>query len=201
MNFPGFVFAYHGCDRAVGERILDGKEHVCPSNNKYDWLGPGAYFWENSPQRAKTWAMFLRDNPKYARTAIKEPFVIGAIVEPGWCLDLTNAGCLRILRQAYDEFAVTMAASATPLPKNEKGHSEDKDLVKRRLDCAVINFLHSVRQEQRRRPFDTLRGAFVEGGRLYPGAGMAAKTHIQWSVRDPARSIRGYFRLLPGWEE
>ena len=44
MNFPGFVMAYHGCDRAVGERILAGAEHVRPSGNDYDWLGPGAYF-------------------------------------------------------------------------------------------------------------------------------------------------------------
>ena len=52
MNLPGFVLAYHGCDREVGERILAGEEQVRPSANDYDWLGPGAYFWENSARRA-----------------------------------------------------------------------------------------------------------------------------------------------------
>ena len=201
MNFPGFVLAYHGCDRTVGERILAGVEHVRPSDNDYDWLGPGAYFWENSPRRALAWAQFLRDHPRYARTPVREPFVIGAIIDPGWCLDLTETRCLGILRQAYDEFAVTMAASESPLPKNEKGHSEDEDLVQRRLDCAVINFLHILREQEKLPAFDCLRGAFFEGGPLYPGGGMAAKTHIQWCVRNPADCIRGYFRPLPGWEE
>lgn len=201
MNFPGFVLAYHGCERAVGERILLGSEHVRASTNKHDWLGHGAYFWENSPQRAKVWAEFLRDNPKYARTPVKEPFVIGAIIDPGWCLDLTDTRCLAILRETYDEFAAVMLASETPLPRNEKGHSGDQDLVKRRLDCAVFNFLHLMRQQQKRPPFDSLRGVFSEGDPLYPGAGVAEKTHIQWCVRDPAHSIRGYFRPLPGWEE
>jgi hypothetical protein len=41
----GFVLAYHGCDLAVGERLLDG-DAFKPSNNDYDWLGPGIYFWE-----------------------------------------------------------------------------------------------------------------------------------------------------------
>jgi hypothetical protein len=94
-----------------------------------------------------------------------------------------------------------MTASDTPLPRNERGHSEDEDLVKRRLDCAVINFLHSMRRQEKRLPFDSLRGAFFEGGPLYPGAGMAEKTHIQWCVRDPVHSVRGYFLPLPGWEE
>jgi len=193
--------AYHGCDRTVGERILSGAEHVHASKNEHDWLGSGAYFWENNPRRALAWAEFLRDNPKYAFRRIRNPFVIGAIIAPGWCLDLTDGRCLEILREAYDVFEATMLDSRIALPKNEKGHSEDEDLVKRRLDCAVINFLHLMRQEQERSPFDTLRGAFFEGGPLYPGAGMTAKAHIQWCIRNPVCSIRGYFRPLPGWEE
>ena len=44
MTLSGFVLAYHGCDKEVGERILAGKDHVRVSTNDYDWLGPGAYF-------------------------------------------------------------------------------------------------------------------------------------------------------------
>jgi hypothetical protein len=201
MNFPGFVLAYHGCDRAVGERIVSGEEHVRASANDYDWLGSGAYFWEHSPRRALEWAEFLRDHPEYAQAPVTTPFVIGAIIQPGWTLDLTDTSCLRILRKAYEDLVETMADLETDLPQNEMGHSRDIDFVKRKLDCAVINYLHLIRAETRRQPFDCVRGAFFEGGSLYPGAGMAAKAHIQWCVRDPVQNIRGYFVPLPGWEE
>jgi hypothetical protein len=185
----------------VGERIVSGNEHVRASANDYDWLGYGAYFWENSPQRALEWAEFQRDHPEYAQAPVTTPFVIGAIIQPNWTLDLTDAGCLRILRNAYDDLAASMADSHTDLPLNERGYSNDLDYVKRKLDCAVINYLHAMRAESQRQPFDCVRGAFFEGGSLYPGAGVAAKAHIQWCARDPAQNVRGYFLPLPAWEE
>ena len=82
MTLPGFVLAYHGCDKEVGERILAGKDHVRISTNEYDWLGPGAYCWENSPQRALDWAKFLKARPKSAGGGVKQPFALGAIIHP-----------------------------------------------------------------------------------------------------------------------
>ena len=201
MNYPGVVLGYHGCDRAVGERILSGRDHVRASSNDYDWLGYGAYFWENSPQRALEWAEFQRDHPDYAQTQITTPSVIGAIIQPIWTLDLTDAGCLRMLRNAYDDMSESIADSHSDLPVNEMGHPNDPDFVKRRLDCAVINYLHAMRSVTRRKPFDCVRSAFFEGRPLYPGAGITAKAHIQWCVRDPARNICGYFVPLPRRED
>ena len=148
MNSQGFVLACHGCDRAAGERILSGAEQVRASDNKHDWMGSGAYFWENSPRRALSWAQFLKENPQYARTQVKIPFVIGAIIVPGRCLDLMESGSLTILRDAYCEYAATMKDAGSLLPQNEMGHPGDEDLVKRHLDCAVINYLHTTRGEQ-----------------------------------------------------
>ena len=59
MFATSFVLGYHGCDEKIGERILAGR-HVSLSRNAYDWLGTGAYFWENSPERALSWAKFLQ---------------------------------------------------------------------------------------------------------------------------------------------
>jgi hypothetical protein len=201
MNFPGFVLAYHGCDRAVGERILAGRAQVQPSANEYDWLGSGAYFWENSPRRAMEWAEFQRDHPAVSRARIKSPFIVGAIIQPGWTLDLTESNCLWILRNAYDDFVISIADSHTDLPANAPGFVHDEDFVKRTLDCAVINYLHLIRFHQQLPPFACVRGAFFEGVPLYPGAGIASRARIQWCVRDSAQTIRGYFRPLPGWEE
>jgi len=40
--------------------------------------------------------------------------------------------------------------------------------------------------------YQTVRGVFVEGESVYPGAAIHSKTHIQIAVRDPA-CIMGYF--------
>lgn len=49
-----FVLGYHGCDQSVGEALLRG-EPFRISNNDYDWLGPGVYFWEANPERGLAW--------------------------------------------------------------------------------------------------------------------------------------------------
>ena len=48
----GFVLGYHGCDQTTGESLLAGSPFK-PSENDYDWLGPGIYFWEANPLRGR----------------------------------------------------------------------------------------------------------------------------------------------------
>lgn len=193
MQHPGWILAYHGCDRLIGEKILAGGNEVLVSANDYDWLGQGAYFWENSHDRALSWARFLKGRP-LTRNKIKDPFVIGAIIDPGNCLDLSEAGCLDILRAAAAEFFELTAAAGKAPPRNEKGFRGDKDLVRRKLDCAVINFLHTVRHQTRQPAFDTVRCPFMEGGPLYQDAKITSRTHVQWCVREPKKSVIAYFR-------
>jgi hypothetical protein len=47
-----FILGYHGCDADVATRLIEG-EPFKASENDYDWLGPGIYFWESNPQRAR----------------------------------------------------------------------------------------------------------------------------------------------------
>ncbi len=197
MHAGRFVLGYHGCDRSVGESILAGENHVKASGNKHDWLGAGAYFWENDPKRAQAWGLLIRQNPQHFQHRIKDPFVIGAIIDLGNCLDLTEVGALDILREAYSEMAQSLEFTGAPIPENEKGFDGDLDLVKRNLDCAVVNYLHAVRNERGLPQFDSIRAAFWEGKPLFPGARIMDKTHVQICVRIPQESIRGYFRLLP----
>ena len=55
-NSLGPLILYHGCDREIAEAVLSGKGTLQPSENDYDWLGPGIYFWVDSPNRALDWA-------------------------------------------------------------------------------------------------------------------------------------------------
>jgi hypothetical protein len=196
MFATSFVLGYHGCEREVGQAILSGENHVAISENAYDWLGHGAYFWENSAERALEWAEFLKQHPPRADRRIDEPFVIGAVIQVGDCLDLADARSLEIVRAGYEEFERTTSSAGAEMPVNEAAHPRDIDLVKRHLDCAVVNFVCLLRQQQGLKPFDTVRGVFTEGGPLYPGAKILAKTHAQICVRDPRTSIKGYFRRV-----
>ena len=49
------MLGYHGCDEDVGRALLQGKPFRA-SDNDYDWLGSGVYFWESNPQRALSFA-------------------------------------------------------------------------------------------------------------------------------------------------
>ena len=92
-NSLGPLLLHHGCDRSLAELVLEGKTSPIPSENKYDWLGPGIYFWVDSPSRAMTWA---REKQQKKPEEMAEPSVLGAFAYPGHCLNLTDyagAGC------------------------------------------------------------------------------------------------------------
>lgn len=82
------------------------------------------------------------------------------------------------------------AAAGTELPRNEGG----SDSLLRNLDCAVIQQLHEIRQQNDQPPIDTVRGIFTEGEPAYPGAGFREKTHTQICVCNTLQ-IKGIFRV------
>lgn len=155
------------------------------SNNDYDWLGPGIYFWEANPQRG---IEFAKEASRRGAASISKPFVIGAVIELGLCLDLTTSNGLEWVRIAYDSLVDVSRAAVLSLPLNSK------DQLRRNLDCAVIRRLHTILEAQKLPRVDTLKGVFTEGQPVYPDAGFREKTHIQIAVRNP-RCIKGVFRL------
>lgn len=186
-----FVLGYHGCDKKVAERVLAGKQPIKSSQNDYDWLGDGAYFWEFNAQRAYEFAVETSTRRTSGRKRINEPAVVGAIIDLGLCLNLLDSRFIAMVRRAYDDLMRISAAAGTTVPSNSLGD----DLLLRKRDCAVIRFFHSSREQEDMEPFDTVRAAFFEGERLYENAGFAAKNHIQICVRNPI-CVKGYFRPL-----
>ena len=180
-----FALCYHGCDESVSEKVLSGVEFQ-PSDNDYDWLGPGIYFWEANPMRGLEYAkelMGLTRGPN-----IVNPAVVGAVVNLGLCLDLTTSAGIQHVRSAYGHLVEITKKAGGVLPKNNPG------LLTRNLDCAVIRLLHDIRQDADETPVDTVRGVFLEGTPIYDDSGFYAKTHIQICVRNPA-CIKGVFRV------
>jgi hypothetical protein len=184
-----FVLGYHGCDAAVAERVFAGNDSLTSSANDYDWLGHGVYFWEHNAQRAYEFACEIRH--RRGTQKLRHPAVVGAIIDPGFCLNLLDSRFIETLRQAYDDLVLLNREAREPLPRNSGG----KDRLFRRLDCAVIELLHATRQERNEPPFDTVRAVFVEGHPIYRTAGFNAKNHVQLCVRNMA-CIKGYFRPI-----
>jgi len=180
-----FVLGYHGCDKSVAEELIAG-ETFRPSDNDYDWLGHGIYFWESNPARALDFTMDIN----LRSVNIETPYVVGAVIDLGYCLDLTSTTGINAVEKGYASFAQVMAASGTRMPKNGGG----TDLLLRKLDCAVINHIHASLKKKHVQPLDTVRGVFIEGGRIYENSGFFKKTHIQICVCNPAK-IKGVFRL------
>lgn len=191
-RLPSFVLGFHGCDREIGEAILAGKAELTPSQNDYDWLGSGRYFWENNQDRAFDYAHVLAGMKRRSLTNIRTPFVLGAVLDLGSCLNLLDHRALETLRQQYEEFALFCREADIPLPVNAPLRGSE-DLILRRLDRAVIEFMHARRAEQGELAYDSVRGVFFEGQELYPNAGFRTKNHIQICIRNP-RCILGYFR-------
>lgn len=186
-----FVLGYHGCDRTVADRLVNG-DRFAPSENDYDWLGSGIYFWEANPLRALEWARHLRANQARLRRHgdLHYPAVVGAVIDLRRCLDLLSASGIEAVKLAHASFLDLAKTAGIELPRNSGG----SDLLSRKLDCAVINHLHQIRREKGLPETDTVRGVFIEGDRIYEQSGFFAKTHIQVCVLN-ADCIRGVFHV------
>jgi len=184
-----FVLGYHGCDEETGEKLLANMPFR-RSENVYDWLGSGIYFWEANPDRALDWAKQRAVRKKLQENLDYHPFVVEAVVDLGYCLDLISTNETLALEETFRDLQATFADSGNQIPENTAGD----DLLHRKLFCMVLNFLHSARQESGEQPFDTVRAMFTEGEPIYPTAGFRRKTHIQICVRNP-ENIKGVFRV------
>ena len=187
-HHPFTVIGFHSCDRDVGLKVLNGDDDLIPSDNPWDWLASGIYFWEQNPLRALEYAEESVKGLQFNRVPITTPFVLGSIIELGHCLNLVETQSLKILRTAYDGLAKLKEITGKKMPVNKDNN--------RALDCAVIKFIHQSNKEAGNKPFDTIRCAFPEGEEAYPGSKISSRLHIQICVINPD-CIKGYFLPKP----
>ena len=193
---PNLVLAFHGCDEDTYNKVLYEHEKLLPSNNPYDWLGNGIYFWENSVERAQQWAVSSckRYNDKNPDKPQRKPAVIGAVISLGNCLNLTDYKSNNILKTGYEilKYELSLNGKEMPVNRNVKGNT---DLLYRDLDCAVIERIHQYNKEKGNKGFDSVRGIFLEGNPVYEESGIMEKTHVQLCIVNP-NCIKGYFKPL-----
>jgi hypothetical protein len=85
MNDRIEVYGYHGTSQTKAASIL--KNGFLASDNDYNWLGTGIYFFQDAPMRAKQWA--IEQHPQ-------EPAVICARIQLDNCIDLFDVKMLDI---------------------------------------------------------------------------------------------------------
>ena len=196
---PNTIIGFHGCDLSVRNKLVNNPDQVEISNKPYDWLGHGFYFWENNYSRALQWA---KDKPDSGK--IREAAVVGAVLQLGNCCDFLDSKYTALVASFYPAMEEEHRTSGKQLPKNidaKEDHYSD-ELV-RLLDCAVIEYMNKsitnsyfAQMESNgfstSTVFDSVRGAFFEGGPAFPGAKIEMKSHIQICIRN-LNCIKGLF--------
>jgi hypothetical protein len=165
-NMPVFVTGYHGCHIDVANDIVSGAGFR-PSENGYDWLGAGIYFWEDGPSRAAEWARY-----KFGDSGT----VVKANISLEHCLNLLDTAHFERMEQSYLGIVRTSEQLGLAVPKNTRKLHE--------LDYVVIETYCWDAVASGGNAFQTVRGCFPEGKPLYAGSKILRETHIQVSVRD-----------------
>lgn len=180
-KLPNLILGFHGCTKDVFDKVILHGEEMTPSTNDYDWLGHGVYFWEQNYERAKQWAEEMCKR----RHLDSPPMVIGAVIDLGLCLNLSDSDSINLLFDSKNGLLEDLKNADVPAPVNSK--------YEHCLDCAVIQYLHDSRKEMGDSQFDSVRGFFYEGSELSDNSSFFYKSHVQICVRNP-NCIKGYFR-------
>jgi hypothetical protein len=159
------IRGYHGTSATQAAVIV--RDGFLPSDNDYDCLGNGVYFFEDGLAPARAWAK--RAHPS-------EPAVVQADVRLEDCLDLKDTlGWVPLLAQAHGEVVRVSEEQGRALPR-QTGDEH-------RLDRAVMEFTVSTLEREGIR-VRAVRGVFAEGPPAFPGSFLSEGSHVQVAVRD-----------------
>lgn len=156
------VRVFHGTSIEKAMKIVED-QWIIPSENVFDWLGHGVYFWEESYQRARQWA---------ERKYLSKAAVVSTDVKLGHCMNLFDSSWSTVIKRAYEDLHQKHQLDKIPLPVNRAGRRE--------LDCAVVNAIAENIYD-----IDTVRAAYIEGEPAFPTSLFVGLAHIQMVARNP----------------
>jgi hypothetical protein len=169
MNDRIEVYGYHGTSQTKATSIL--KNGFLASDNDYDWLGTGIYFFQDAPMRAKQWATEQHPN---------EPAVICSRIQLENCIDLLDVNWFPLLKNIYNLFSEQYRDTNKLLPKQNPLRSKAH-----RLDCAFFNYASQFLSHQGQIVTST-RAVFVEGECIFPDSAIFDLAHVQIAVKNSA---------------
>jgi hypothetical protein len=163
------VYGYHGTSRTKAMSILNNGFRV--SDNDYDWLGTGIYFFQDAPARAGAWA-----KEQYP----EDPVVIRASIYLEGYMDLLDIVWFEDLKTIYSVFAEQYRFRGVPIPLQNPSISKAH-----RLDCAFFKYTTQLLLGQDNQ-VECIRAAFVEGNSIFPNSAIFDLAHVQIAVLNPA---------------
>src|SRR5437667_9220125 len=106
------VIGYHGTRRSTALRMVQGLVGYKRSENAYDWLGHGIYFWEYAPKQAWAWARQRQKNQKWD----EEIAVVASMIRLGNCFDLLDPDNLQELAHLEHDFSESEQRAGRTVP-------------------------------------------------------------------------------------
>jgi hypothetical protein len=166
------AIGFHGTSAEAAQRILSAGFEI--SRNEFDWLGDGAYFFQDAPARALEWA-----RQRFGADAA----VIGAEIDLENCIDLLDVPWHIQLARAYPRYKAELDQRGLPLPRQSAGAH--------RLDRSVMNYVIGLLQKEGS-VVNCVRAAFAEGLPAFPGSALLNRSHVQISARTPRVILRSW---------
>jgi hypothetical protein len=179
------ALGFHGTTVATAKKLTVGAEPFKVQHNEGDWLGPGAYFWQDAPGRARSWA---RRNFGVANAA-----VLSAEINLNHCLDLLDLADfseLKAVQDAFEDFAtkagytyvqtpLKVVNGVTYVPKGRrKAPVNDRDQ-------ALLAFALPLIEKVRGKKVKVVRSAFLYGRAFHRTSFLFDWAHIQICVLEP----------------
>jgi hypothetical protein len=161
------IRGYHGTSATQAAVIV--RDGFLASDNDYDCLGNGVYFFENGLIPAQAWA---------TRVHPSEPAVVEADIRLEDCMDLKDSlGWVPLLTRVHGELLRVSRQQGRALPQQTSDAH--------RLDRAVMEFTVAM-LEREGMQIRAIRGVFAEGPPAFPGSFLSEGSHVQVAVRDTA---------------
>jgi len=166
IELPREVIGFHGTSRAALPHLL--ARDIRSSDQHFEWLGTGFYFWQDSPWRAHQWA-----DGRYGSGGV----VVVARINLDGCLDLVNPYWQAEVRDADFEFVLHCVAHEQQIPVNTDRGSHARD-------AATINWYCDRTAADGLNPVRSVRAIFEEGEPIFESSKIRSRSHVQVAVRD-----------------
>ena len=163
---------YHGTTQPLARQILESGFQA--SQHRGDWLGYGAYFWQDSINMAAQWARGRKEFRGYLGPLV----LIEAEIDLSHSLDLFDIHWMETVEKLSQKFI-------SQLRKNRATLKNDTVTGEHQLDCAFFNFVIAY-SRQRGFHFTSVRAPCFAGQPLFENSPISTRGHVQISVVKPS---------------
>ena len=170
---PLTAIGYHGTTEEAADKLV--RENFQLSENSWEWLGHGVYFWQDAPKRAREWARsWLSLRKKYDGPVA----VVAAEIDLTDFVDMLDLEGVQRMREVVESFA-----------QQDDGSTRVNEPPKNYLDCAIFNVATKMLSSEGLQVAG-YRACCVEGTRLVENSPIYDRSHVQLAVLDQSTILR-----------